>query len=480
MLTKEELIPHYEEFANDVEEFAKFFFPHLLTSEMPPFHKEVYQILPNHKYLAIAAPRGHAKTTLGLIIYPIWFSLFNKLGDISIYSASEDFVIREITGKIRREFENNERLLYFWGDLKTIKWSDSYFVLKNGIAFEGGGITGQLRGGRRGFIGLDDLENIETVESEEQRHKLKLRINKELIPKLLPNGQMIYMGTIIHQLCYLKQLLDIPDNGWEKRIYRAYPSEIEKEGNELWSALYPHSELQDRKKKQGSNAFASEYMNNPISDETAPIKEHQIRYWTELPKQYSCVIALDPAYSEDATSDYKVAVVVAIDQGNNRYLLEYVRTHSQMGEYQDSVINLYLRYRDYLTGVGIPSGGIEKEFFNGFLKKCEERKVQSIPVVELKNIAISAGTSVGVTKKKKRIVIALQPWFEQGKYYIHANHVEAREELLTINSARWDDLVDAMAYAEQILQPVYYEVNVNTDSYEEEKPIDHGTTGYDY
>ena len=51
----------------------------------------------------------------------------------------------------------------------------------------------------------------------------------------------------------------------------------------------------------------------------------------------------------------------------------------------------------------------------------------------------------------------LQPLFEQGKYYIHKNHVEAREELLTIGSSRWDDLVDTLAYAEQILTPMFFE-----------------------
>jgi hypothetical protein len=45
--------------------------------------------------------------------------------------------------------------------------------------------------------------------------------------------------------------------------------------------------------------------------------------------------------------------------------------------------------------------------------------------------------------------------FEQGKYFIHPDHIEARDELLSIGSSRWDDLVDTLAYAEQILQPYF-------------------------
>jgi len=437
-------------FKNSILEFAQFFFPHLLYRQTPEFHREIYDLLPQHRYLAIAAPRGHAKTTIGLIVYPIWFALFKRLGNISIYSASEDFVLREITGRIKKEFEANEKLKFFFGDQKTDKWSESYFVLKNNIAFEGGGITGQLRGGRRALIGLDDLENIESVISEDQRNKLRYRINKELIPKLLPEGQMIYLGTLIHPLCYLKQLIEIPDNGWQKRVYRAYIDGVEKEGNALFPDMYSHTELQDRKSKIGETAFAGEYMNNPVAEGTQPIKEDQIRYWTQLPQQYSCVISCDPAYSEDRTADYKVASVIAIDQQGNRYLVQYVRTHEPQNEYMNAILNLYQQHKNTLTGLGIPSGGVEKGFYQSFLKFCDEKKIYP-PVQEIKNI------HSGVRNKQARIVAALQGLFERGKYYIHAEHIEAREEILTIGASVHDDLVDSMAAAEQLLQPVFFD-----------------------
>jgi phage terminase large subunit-like protein len=266
------------------------------------------------------------------------------------------------------------------------------------------------------------------------------------------------------------------DNGWEKRKYQAYLNGDQKEGNELWGELWTHQKLQERKSEIGSWAFSAEYLNNPVANETAPVKEDQIRYWKELPKQYSCVIAVDPAYSDDETADFKVAVVVAIDQNLNRYLLDLVRTHEPIGDFQDSIINLFLRYRGVLTGVGIPNSGVEKGFFDSFLKRCEERKLLSIPVVELKNTFTNAATQISARNKKARVVAALQPLFEQGKYYIGANHIEARDELLTIGSSRWDDIVDAMAYAEQIVQPVFYDTN--TEGYQEEEKIFHGDTGY--
>jgi hypothetical protein len=65
--------------------------------------------------------------------------------------------------------------------------------------------------------------------------------------------------------------------------------------------------------------------------------------------------------------------------------------------------------------------------------------------------------------------------FEQGKYYIHPDHLEARDELLTIGSSRWDDVVDAMASAEQLLVPIFMDTS---SSQVEVKDTVRGTSGY--
>jgi hypothetical protein len=169
--------------------------------------------------------------------------------------------------------------------------------------------------------------------------------------------------------------------------------------------------------------------------------------------------------------------LVAIDQAQNRYLLNYIRTHEALGDFQDSIINLFLQNKAYCTGVGIPNSGVEKSFFDSFMKKCEERKVYP-PIIELKNSFTRAGTTISVRNKRDRVVAALQPLFQNGKYYIRPEHLEAREELLLIGQSKNDDIVDTMAYAEQILQPVYYDVREAEKIFEEQEEIIRGTTGY--
>jgi len=475
-LDKSQAQAYYNLFSGSFIEFAKYFLKEYLTSSIPDFHLEIYDLLPKTQRIVIASPRGHGKSTICSVFYPLWLSLFQKRRDITIISASESLAI-EWLRKIKRELETNRRILAFFGDLKSDKWTENHIILKNDkrVNIRARGAGGQIRGFRPDCLIMDDLETNESVESEEQRKKLKDWIFKDCLNTLLPEGQFVVIGTIIHPLSVLADLL-VADNGWVHKKYQAYKGGKQEKGNELWEALWSHEKLQERKREIGSWAFASEYMNNPVSDETAPINENQIRYWTELPKQLSLVIAVDPAYSDDEKADYKTASLVGIDPQMNRYLVHYIRTHEPIGTFQEAILNMWLSNRNSITSIGIPNSGVEKSFFDSFLKKCEGRKLFP-PVAELKNAFIQTGTSISKRGKKARVTASLQPLFERGMYFISPNHVEARDELLTIGSSRNDDIVDCLSYAEQILIPAFMDSGDRFDEYEQIR-ANKGRTNY--
>lgn len=464
-LSVEEQEELYESYLKDVEVFARDYFGHMMEHDTPDFHREIYQMLREESRVALAAPRGFAKSTLVCVIYPIWLSVMQIKKDILIISASETLAV-EFLRKVRLELENNELLIRMFGNLRSDKWTESHLILGNGVNIRARGAGGQIRGFRPDCILLDDIETDESVESEEQRKKLKEWLFKACLNTLLPGGQMVIIGTLIHPLSVLCDLLDSPREGWVRRKYRAYLDGVEKEGCELWPKARPHKWLQERKGEIGSFAFAAEFMNDPKLNDTAAIKQEQIRYWTEVPTQYSCVIAVDPAYSDDERSDYKTASCVAVDSNMNRYLLEYIRTHAPTGEFIDGVLSMYLRYRGMITALGVPDNGTEKEFFRSFSNKAMERKIYA-PIVPLKNAFVQSGTGISIRNKTKRVIASLQPLFEQGKYYIHASHIEARDELLTIGSSRWDDIVDTMSYCEQLIAPVVFDTGKRSDSDDE-------------
>ena len=451
----------YETFRDNIDVFSETVCTTVVTGEVPDFHREIFKMLYTEDRIVIAAPRGFAKSTIVSKLYPLHLALFKKRKDICIISSSENLATEHLR-YIKQEIESNPAILGMFGDLRSDKWSESHIIIKHPDGFitnvRAKGASGQIRGFRPDCVILDDIETDDSVLSEDQRKKLKNWLMTACINTLLPGGQLLLIGTVIHPLSVLSDLLAVP-NGWKKKIYKAYIDGIEEEGNELWGKCRTHEWLQKRKKEIGSSAFASEYLNDPKADEYAPIKDPMIRYWEELPQQLSLSIAVDPAYSDDEKSDFKVAVLVGIDQNNNRYLVDYIRTHNPSGEFMDAVLSLYQQHKGSVTGLGVPNSGLEKEFYKSFLNKASDRKIYP-PMVELKN-TFTGASGISIRNKKKRITAALQPLFENGKYYIHANHMEAREELLTIGSSRWDDVVDAMCYAEQLLTPMYFDAATN-------------------
>lgn len=433
---------------SDLEFFARNVVGGLLTFEVPEFHRELYKILPRINRAVIAAPRGFAKSTISTVIYPLWLAISQvSYKNIMIISASESFAVN-LLRKIKVEIETNETILKYFGDLRTDKWSENHIIVKGGVQILAKGAEGQVRGFRPDCVILDDIETDEGVLSEEQRKKLKDWLFKSCLNTLLPGGQFLLVGTILSQQSLLSELLTT-DNGWFKKKYMAYKDGIEKEGNELWPSLWPHSALQQRKAEIGSFAFSSEYMNNPIDDGAMPIKEDQISYWSSIPDNLNYYIALDPAYSEDESSDYKVAALVGVDGQMNRYLISYIRTHESMSVFMQKVLTLWKIHSHEVVGLGVPCTGTEREFYRSFEEFCH-RQGYFPPLQELKNI-FRDQTNVSHRNKQRRIIASLQPLFEVKKYFIGRDHSEAKDELLAIGSSKHDDVVDAMAYVEQMV-----------------------------
>lgn len=441
----------------NLQEFSIAVCGDIATAKTPAFHNDIYELLLNNDRIVVAAPRGFAKSSTIAKIYAEHCALFKKYKDIIIISASESLAVEHLR-YIKQSAETNEVIHEFFGYLVSDKWTENHIVLQHHdgtkVNLRAKGAGGQIRGYRPDLVIIDDLETDESVASEEQRKKLKDWLFKACFNCLLPGGKMIVIGTILNQLSLLNDLLEMP-NGWVKRKFKAYIDGVQEPGHELWPEERPHAWLQQRKAEIGSHRFSAEYMNDPVSDENAPIKDEQIKVWDELPKNMNCVIAVDPAYSEDEKADFKVAVLIGIDSLHNRYLLDYHRSHVSTGEFIDAILTMYTNNRGRVTAVGVPCSGTEKEFYRSVVNKAGERNIYP-PFVELKNTftTSSGGT---VRAKTSRIIAALQPLFENGKYFIGPNHYEAREELLTIGNSRWDDLVDAMAYAESILTPGSFE-----------------------
>jgi predicted phage terminase large subunit-like protein len=427
-------------FEKDIEQFAKFFFKHHLILDTPKFHRELYQLLEEGgKRIAIAAPRGHAKTTIVDLVYISWLIVHKRSKFILLlsdtYSQSTMFM-----ESLKSEFEANERLKAFYGDMKTEKWAEDSMIA-NDTMVKALGANMKVRGlkyksFRPDLIICDDLENDEMVESKERREKLSRWFNGALIPSLAPNGKVIIIGTILHYDSLLNNLIDknrYPE--WNKKIYRAIMN-----GQALWPEhlnLHQLEEIKQSYVREGQGyLFYQEYMNDPVSDEFRKFKIEKIKFYEQNEvegKQMNVYMAIDRAYSMNKTSDFTGIIVAGVDSDNRWYILHAERFKGMEKELIEKIFDL----KRFFSPLKV---GIEQRSYVYTLKPTldEEmmRRNSFFKIEELKDLG----------KSKALRIEALLPRYEANGIFFKKGQEELIDELITFPRGTHDDLIDALAY----------------------------------
>jgi predicted phage terminase large subunit-like protein len=223
-----------------MELFGYYYFPHVITNKNNPFHKWIYsktadflrRPLGKGIKLAVAAPRGYAKSTLLSFVLPLWCATMQYKEFILLISETvgqaEDFL-----DDVKTELLTNDRLREDFPEAcgkGEYRWRNDDIVLRNGTRIYALGCGGKTRGRkhrskRPDLILLDDVESRDSVESETTRDKLWHQwLNKEVIKAGRIDGSTdtIVLGTILHEDSLLSKLLDrnqAPD--WQRKRFKA-------------------------------------------------------------------------------------------------------------------------------------------------------------------------------------------------------------------------------------------------------------------
>ncbi|MBL8881075.1 MAG: hypothetical protein JNG88_18320, partial [Phycisphaerales bacterium] len=100
--------------------WAREFLPHFFTEEPASFHAEFATALENDEKRLIArvAPRGHAKSTLASLAFPLWCLFEQRRRNIVIISHESSLAVQFVRD-IREEIESNDLLRAAYGDLSA-------------------------------------------------------------------------------------------------------------------------------------------------------------------------------------------------------------------------------------------------------------------------------------------------------------------------------------------------------------------------
>ena len=416
--------------------FCKTYLPHYFTLKPASFHRQIIQALQNPKYrvMVIAAPREHAKSTLVSLAYPIWATLYKHHRFIVLFSASEE-TAKFFMKNIKEEFEDNEKIYNDFGDMRTGNWRSDYIELANRTAIMAKGPKGSVRGvryreRRPDLVIIDDLEKEDTVSSPSMRESL-YRWVKRVVFNLGKESRIFIIGTVLHYDSVLNRLLKEYEGkrGYFVKRYRAIEN-----GRALWPAKWPLKALERKKEEIGSQAFATEFMNEPLADEDRMFKEEWIVYYEPeelLHKRFEIYFGVDPALGK---GDYSALVIVGKDQFGIFYVLEAIGKRVTPDRFMALIIEKAKEYKPRRIGFEVVAF---QKVFKDYLMEKAEREGIILPIRELKHSGLN----------KMARIARLSPLVENGRIRFKRGQYLLIEQLLMFPKGDHDDLPDALEMA---------------------------------
>lgn len=469
----------------DFQKFSRTYFPHYLEFEPSNLHTWLFAKLPeiiqNERSvnLALAAPRGEAKSTIVSFAFIIWCIVYEHKHNIIQIMDSFEQSAENLEG-IKSELTANPRLLMDFPDAtgQGRQWQVSKIITANNKKVEAFGSGKKIRGKRHGkyrpdLVVGDDLENDENVQKPEQRDKLELWLQKA-VKKLGGAGKkidIIIVGTVLHYDSLLNRILEHPR--WTARRFKSiitWPDDMtlweqfenilltshgDTNGNDAdeaetkakafyiknkaamdagaevsWQSARPLVELMIIRAESHS-AFDSEHQNDPVSGDDAPFA-NCITFWVNRLSDWRFYGACDPSLGKKGSSRDPSALLVG-GFNINTGILDVVEAEIKKrvpDRIISDIISLQQHYKCLVWGV-------EAVQFQEFLRlELIKRSAQL-------GVPVPARAIIPNTDKLLRIE-SLQPHVANGLIRLHHEQTTLLSQLRHFPKAAHDDGPDAL------------------------------------
>lgn len=362
--------------AAHIEGFVKLFLQKNFDKPVatPDCHIEWWDMCCSKKrYVAIAAPRGHAKSTAITHSYTLASICHRERSFVLIVSDTEAQA-KNFVADIKRELTENEDLMKVY-DIKGVnqyKDTETDFILD----FHDGtqarviakGSEQKLRGlkwnnRRPDLIVCDDLENDEIVMNDERRKKFRNWFLGALVPCKSSDGIIRYVGTILHSDAWLERLMPILRRQkcvetplsirntqveyWYSAKYRAHSPNFDAI---LWPAQWNKEKLMAEKAmyvSQGEGEkYAQEYLNVPLDESNAHFRRADFVPMGEVDKKSEKVyyIGVDLAVTLGQKADWSVFAVAGVDADNYINIEHLERERLESPEIVETILRLNKKY----------------------------------------------------------------------------------------------------------------------------------------
>ena len=439
---------------------------------------------------AVAAPRGHAKSTNLTFKGTMHSTLYGyKHYPIIISDSSEQ--AEGFLDNIRVEFEENTAILEDFGPLAGSVWRSNVLVTKTNIKIEAIGSGKKIRGRkhrnwRPDLIILDDVENDENVRTPEQRSKLKNWFDKAVSKSGDDYTDIVYIGTLLHYDSLLAKTLTNPayrsikykaviqfsqaDDLWQQwesiftdlsnddreadalAFFQAHKAAMLEGTQVLWEEKLSYYDLMVMRVSEGEASFNSEEQNEPINPDDCLFMEEWFEYYNEAEINFRDPVFdffgfIDPSLGKTKRSDFSAIVTLAKHRSSG-YM--YVVDADIERRHPDRIIADVLAKERWLRasfGHGYRKLGAETNQFQWFLKeelaKASAKAGLYLPIEEVQQ-----------TSDKVMRIQTLQPDVKNKYIKFNRRHKRLLEQLTQFPMGAHDDGPDALEGARSIAKRV--------------------------
>jgi predicted phage terminase large subunit-like protein len=436
---------------------------------IPDVHREWWALcMSPHPQVAIAAPRGHAKSTCITFAYVLFELLTKRMSHLLLLGSNESLASAFLYD-IKTELNENEALRKDFGIERLLKETETEIIceLAGGHKFRliAKGAGQRMRGlkwerKRPDSCVFDDMEDEDMVLNEARREKFRRWFYGTVRPILRGGGRIRGVGTIIGFDSLLERMMPNPKDkatvieplrvyskepkGWASIKYRAHSHDF---AQILWPEQRNAEELKKIRSEYAAmgmlDIYGQEYLNDPIDNTTAYFRQQDFLAMRpadrETRKTY--YVGIDLAIGESDRNAYTVMVVGGMDIEGTLHVVDVRRDRIDGLQIMEEMFSIYDRWHPdtYRT----ESENIEKAIGSFMNREMDERQ-------KYLNLDPRPPT---VDKDKRAQSIRARMRAGKVRFDKEAEwYADFEEELLKYPKAPFKDQVDAFAWLGLMLE----------------------------
>lgn len=427
---------------------SRVLYPERFTLPFSKIHSRVFAALDDDtlQQVVIAAPRGFGKTSLSMA-YETGKIVFREKKFIIPVSCTASQALLQ-SENLKRELLSNNIIGRLFGPMKSSMFSQDQWITETGTMVMPRGSGQQIRGllfgnFRPDLILLDDIEDGESVKSEEQRRKLKEWFFADVLNSVnrsRKDWKIVVVGTLLHEDSLLANLLEDPN--WHPVLLELFDDDYHSNWPEFMSDESIVKLVESYRKQKMLGTLFREYRNLPVAKEDAKFKAEYFKYYTsdDVRRVQETVVIMDPAKTAKLSSDESAAVGVGLNMADNKILvLDIDAGNYHPDEFITKSLDMCVKLKARVLGFEETS---LHEFISYPLENAMKKRGLNLELVPL---------TARMSKEER--VSGLLPFYRQGEIYHNKTACGGLEaQLMSYPRAKRWDCMDALAYIVPLLE----------------------------